>query len=262
MLKVDDTGKGPALVLLHGLTATRRYVLQGSRLLAREGFRLVSYDARAHGESDPGDGYEYSDLAADLVSVLDEREIDSAVLVGHSMGAATAIRVALDRPERVSGLVQITPAYAGEPYTDDAGLAYWDRLAAGLESDGADGFMRVFEPPADERWREPVLKFTRQRIERHLHPEALAQAVRVVPRSAAFDGMERLTEVDVPALVVGSRDDSDPTHPVAVAEEYARRLPQGELAVEDEGEPPMAWQGAQLSRAILDWLSRTGPSPA
>src|SRR5215210_69760 len=177
MLKIDDTGSGPPLVLLHGLTATRRYVLQGSRLLAREGYRLVSYDARAHGESDPGDGYEYSHLADDLVSVLEEREIESALLVGHSMGAATAIRVALERPELVTGLVQITPAYAGEPYRDDAGLAYWDRLAAGLESDGADGFMRAFEPPPVEKWREPVLKFTRQRIERHRHPEALAQAV-------------------------------------------------------------------------------------
>jgi pimeloyl-ACP methyl ester carboxylesterase len=162
----------------------------------------------------------------------------------------------------VAGLVQITPAYAGEPYRDDAGLAYWDRLAAGLESDGVDGFMRVFEPPADERWREPVLKFTRQRIERHLHPEALAQAVRVVPRSEAFDGIERLEELDVPALVVGSRDEPDPTHPLAVAEEYARRLPKGEIVIEDAGEPPLAWQGAQLSRAILDWLSRTGPSRA
>jgi 3-oxoadipate enol-lactonase len=262
MLKIQDSGSGPPLVLLHGLTATRRYVLQGSRLLAREGFRLVSYDARAHGESDPGDGYEYADLAADLVCVLDDREIASAVLVGHSMGAATAARVALERPERVSGLVQVTPAYGGEPYRDDAGLAYWDRLAAGLESDGADGFMRAFEPPADERWREPVLKFTRQRIERHLHPEALADAVRVVPRSAAFDGLDRLDEIDVPALVVGSRDDSDPTHPLAVAEEYAQRLPQGQLVVEDSGKAPLAWQGAQLSRAILDWLSRTGPSRA
>lgn len=262
MLKIDDTGNGPPLVLLHGLTATRRYVLQGSRLLAREGFRLVSYDARAHGESDPGDGYEYSDLAGDLVEVLAKRGIERAVLVGHSMGAATAIRVALERPELVTGLVQITPAYAGEPYRDDADVAYWDRLAAGLEADGADGFMRAFEPPADQRWQEPVLKFTRQRIERHLHPEALAQAVRVVPRSEAFDGLERLAEIDMPALVVGSRDDSDPTHPFAVAEEYARRLPQGELVVEDEGEPPLAWQGAQLSRAILDWLSRTEPSPA
>lgn len=262
MLKVEDTGKGPPLVLLHGLTATRRYVLQGSRLLAREGYRLVSYDARAHGESDPGDAYEYSDLAADLVSVLESREIESAVLVGHSMGAATAVRVTLQRPELVRGLVQITPAYAGTPYAHDAALAYWDRLAAGLEADGADGFMRVFEPPTDERWREPVLKFTRQRIERHLHPEALAQAVRVVPRSEAFDGLDRVSEVDVPALVVGSRDDSDPTHPLAVAQEYVARIPGAELVIEDEGEPPLAWQGAQLSRAILDWLSRRGPSPA
>ena len=262
MLKIEDTGKGPPLVLLHGLTATRRYVLQGSRLLAREGFRLVSYDARAHGESDPGDDYEYSDLAEDLVTVLEDRAIERAVLIGHSMGAATAIHVALERPELVSGLVQITPAYTGQPYRDDAGLAYWDRLAAGLESDGADGFMGAFEAPEDERWREPVLKFTRQRIERHRHPEALAQAVRVVPRSEAFAGIERLEELDVPALVVGSRDESDPTHPLAVAEEYARRLPQGELVVEDEGDPPLAWQGAQLSRAVLAWLSRTGPSRA
>jgi pimeloyl-ACP methyl ester carboxylesterase len=262
MLKIQDTGSGPPLLLLHGLTATRRYVLHGSRLLARAGFRLVSYDARAHGESDPGDGYEYSDLAADLVSVVENGGIERAVLIGHSMGAATAIRVALERPELVGGLVQITPAYAGEPYRDDAGLAYWDRLAAGLEADGADGFMRVFEPPEDERWREAVLKFTRQRIERHQHPEALAAAVRVVPRSAAFDGLDRLAEIEVPALVVGSRDDSDPTHPLAISEEYARRLPQGELVVEDEGDAPLAWQGAQLSRAILEWLSRTGPSPA
>ena len=262
MLSISDTGSGPPLLLLHGLTATRRYVLQGSRLLAREGFRLVSYDARAHGESDPGDGYEYSDLAGDLVSVLESQDIESAVLIGHSMGAATAIRVALERPELVTGLVQITPAYAGEPYRDDAGLAYWDRLAAGLEADGADGFMRAFEPPEDERWREAVLKFTRQRVERHLYPEALAQAVRVVPRSEAFDGLDRLTEIDVPALVVGSRDDSDPTHPLEVAQEYARRLPEAALVIEDEGEPPLAWQGAQLSRAILEWLSRRGPSRA
>ena len=260
MLKIEDTGHGPPLVLLHGLTATRRYVLQGSRLLAREGYRLLSYDARAHGESDPGDGYAYSDLAADLTSVLDDHEIEGAVLVGHSMGAATAVRVALERPELARGLVQITPAYAGEPYRDDPGLAYWDRLAAGLEADGADGFMRVFEPPDEERWREAVLKFTRQRIERHLHPEALAQAIRVVPRSEAFDGLERLAEIDVPALVVGSHDDADPTHPLAVAQEYSARLPQADLVIEDKGEPPLAWQGAQLSRAILDWLSSSGPT--
>ena len=265
-LEIDDTGAGfRPLVVLHGLTATRRYVLQGSRLLAREGYRVVAYDARAHGESDPAGepaAYEYSDLAADVLGVLDEREIERAVLIGHSMGAHTAVRVALEAPERVAGIVQITPAYTGSPYGDDAALAYWDRLAAGLEADGVDGFMGAFEAPADPRWRDAVLTFTRQRIERHRHPEALAKAVRIVPRSEAFDGLGRLGEIEVPALVVGSRDESDPTHPLAVAEEYARRLPQSELAVEAAGEAPLAWQGAQLSRTISGWLSRTGPSPA
>ncbi|HYH59333.1 MAG TPA: alpha/beta hydrolase [Thermoleophilaceae bacterium] len=259
MLTIEDTGSGENLLLLHGLTATRRYVLQGSRLLAREGCRLVSYDARAHGESDPAEepgAYEYSDLARDAVAVIEERGLSSAVLIGHSMGAATAVRVALERPELVKALVQITPAYAGEPYLEDSALAYWDRLAAGLESDGVDGFMRAFEAPGDPRWREAVLKFTRQRIERHRHPEALAQAVRVVPRSEAFDGLDALAQIDVPVLVIGSRDDADPNHPLAVAEEYARRLPRVTFVVEDEGDPPLAWQGAQLSRAILDWLRR------
>ena len=260
MLAIDDSGGGDPLVLLHGLTATRRYVLQGSRLLQREGFRVVSYDARGHGESEAGEAYEYADLASDLVSVLDSRGIESAVLIGHSMGAATAVRVALEHPDRVRGLVQITPAYAGTPYGDAAALEYWDRLAAGLASGGVEGFMRAFSAPSDPRWRDAVVKFTRQRIARHRDLDALAEAVRVVPRSEAFDGLGRLAEISVPVLVVGSRDEGDPTHPLAVAEEYARRLPHASLVVEDEGEPPLAWQGAQLSRAILAWL-REGLTP-
>jgi pimeloyl-ACP methyl ester carboxylesterase len=86
--------------------------------------------------------------------------------------------------------------------------------------------------------------------------------VRIVPRSAAWDGLDRLAEVEVPVLVVGSRDESDPTHPLLVAEEYVRRLPRAEFVIEDHGHPPLAWQGSRLSRAILDWLSRTGPTQA
>ena len=41
------------MILLHGLTATRRYVLHGSLALARRGYRQISYDARGHGESAP-----------------------------------------------------------------------------------------------------------------------------------------------------------------------------------------------------------------
>ena len=106
-----------------------------------------------------------------------------------------------------------------------------------------------------ERFRDSARTAVRQRAERHEHPEAVAEALRQVPRSEAFDGLDRLESVDVPVLVVGSRDDADPEHPLAVAREYADRLPRAELVVEDEGDPPLAWQGARLSKAIAAFLA-------
>ena len=50
-LAVEQAGEGIPIVLLHGLTATRRYVVMGSRMLERSGHRVVSYDARGHGRS-------------------------------------------------------------------------------------------------------------------------------------------------------------------------------------------------------------------
>jgi pimeloyl-ACP methyl ester carboxylesterase len=49
----EEAGDGIPVVLLHGLTATRRYVVMGSRALERSGHRVVSYDARGHGRSTP-----------------------------------------------------------------------------------------------------------------------------------------------------------------------------------------------------------------
>ena len=97
-----------------------------------------------------------------------------------------------------------------------------------------------------------------QRMERHEDLAAVAEALRQVPRSAAWEGLERLGELDVPVLIVASRDELDPTHPLSVAHEYERRLPRAELIVEEDGRSPLAWQGARLSRAIGDFLERVG----
>lgn len=248
----EREGSGTPIVLLHGLTATRRYVVMGSRYLARHGYELVAFDARGHGESsgaaDPA-RYEYEDLAGDLGEVVDE----PAVLVGNSMGGATATLFALRHPERVRALVHVTPGFGGPK--DEADIADWDRMADGLETGGVDGFMGAYEPPDDPKWRDTALKFTRQRLERHADTKAVAAALRVVPRSHAFD-MDEVGSIAVPTLIVGSRDESDPGHPLALAEEYAERIPGAELLVEDEGKSPLAWQGAQLSRAIQEFLAK------
>ena len=52
LLAGEEAGRGSPVVLLHGLTATRRYVVMGSRALERDGHRVIAYDARAHGRSD------------------------------------------------------------------------------------------------------------------------------------------------------------------------------------------------------------------
>src|SRR5437667_11250185 len=93
-LAVSDDGEGIPVVLLHGLTATRRYVVMGSRALERSGHRVIAYDARGHGRSSPApapDAYSYQDLGRDLIAVLDDRGIERAVLAGASMGAHTLL---------------------------------------------------------------------------------------------------------------------------------------------------------------------------
>jgi 3-oxoadipate enol-lactonase len=253
-LRGESAGEGPPIVLCHGITASRRYVHHGSRALERAGHRVIAYDARGHGESDPappGEGYGYPWLVADLERVV-AAEVGEGpfVLAGHSMGAHTAVAYALAHPERLTGLVAIGPVYLGE--VEPSSLDYWDGLAAALERDGVDGFVDYIDrnQRIDPAWRDSVLGFTRARMLLHRQPEALVEALREVPRSRPFGGLEELERLDLPALVVASHDDADPGHPYAAAAAYAERLPRARLISEGEGESPLAWQGGRLSRQL------------
>ena len=252
----EASGAGPAVLLLHGLTATRRYVVHGSRTIERAGHRVIAFDARGHGLSSPAGGpgdYTYDELVADALAVLDAQGVDRAALVGQSMGSATAVALALRHPERVSALAVVTPAHLGRPSRD---LDRWDALADGLLRGGPDGFLAALEPLSmSERWRETARSVIRQRLARHAHPAAVADALRGIPRTAAFDGMDALEALAVPTLIVGSRDEVDPDHPLAVAREYADRIPGARLVVEDEGQSPLAWRGGALSREVLALLT-------
>ncbi len=255
-LAVAESGEGPAVVLLHGLTATRRYVVMGSTALERSGHRVIAYDARGHGASSPATGpddYGYEELGLDLEAVLAQSGVERAVLAGASMGAHTLLGLALRHPELVEGLVVITPAYDGVEDRDPASLARWDALSAGLRDRGVDGFLAAYgEPAVPKRWRETVLKVIRQRLERHQHPEAVADALHVVPRSRPFADVAELAAIAVPTVVVASDDEADPGHPRAIGEAYAATIPNARLITDEPGRSPIAWQGSQLSRLIAE----------
>jgi pimeloyl-ACP methyl ester carboxylesterase len=253
-LRGEDPGEGPAIVLCHGITATRRYVVHGSRALERAGHQVVSYDARGHGESDPapaGEGYGYPALVGDLERVVSERLGEGRfLLAGHSMGAHTAVAYALRHPDRLAGLVVIGPVYTGS--IAPSSLEYWDGLATALERGGVDRFVDYIDrnQETDPAWRDSVLRFTRDRMLLHRHPRALVEALREVPRSRPFESMDELEGLDIPALVVASHDAADPGHPYEAAAAYADRLPQARLLSEPQGESPLAWQGGRLSREL------------
>ena len=261
-IRGEKAGEGPPVVLCHGITATRRSVVHGSRRLERGGYSTISYDARGHGESDPapvGEGYDYLELVGDLESVVaSEAGERPVVLAGHSMGAHTAVAYALRHPERLAGLVVIGPTYTGT--IAPGSLTYWDGLADALESGGIDGFVGYIDrvQGIDPAWRDSVLRFTRERMLRHRHLDALVVALRQVPHSRPFETLDQLEGLEVPTLVVASHDAADPGHPHATAAEYADRLPQAHLISEAEGQSPLAWQGGRLSREISAFINAQG----
>ena len=244
----EESGEGSPVVLLHGLTATRRYVVMGSKALERAGHRVVLYDARAHGQSEGGEDYSYDRLATDLLAVLDDRGIERATLAGASMGAHTITKFALAHPDRVASLVIMTPAFAPDR---DPGLERWDRLSKGLREGGVEGFVEAYgTPKVPEKWHETIFRVLHQRLSAHAHPDALADALSAVPRSRPFEAWEDLAAIEAPTVIVASRDEVDPEHPYAVGERYAEAIPNARLISEDEGDSPLAWQGAQVSKVI------------
>ena len=86
----------------------------------------------------------------------------------------------------------------------------------------------------------------------HADLGALADALQATPRSQPFESLAELGALSVPAVVVASRDEADPGHPLAVGEAYAAAIPGARLLTEEPGRSPLAWQGGQLSRVIAE----------
>jgi pimeloyl-ACP methyl ester carboxylesterase len=106
-----------AVVLLHGLFGSSANWGRVSRSLETR-YRVLVPDLRNHGQSPHHPDNGYPAMAADLQRLLDDRGLDSALLVGHSMGGKIAMQLALHRPQRVAGLavVDMAPVRYGHDF--------------------------------------------------------------------------------------------------------------------------------------------------
>ena len=97
---------GPPVVILHGLLGSSSNWRSIARRLA-ERHTVYSLDLRNHGDSPHAESMSYAQMADDVRAFLDDRGIERAILIGHSMGGKTAMRLALTQPERVERLVVV-----------------------------------------------------------------------------------------------------------------------------------------------------------
>lgn len=209
----DTGGEGRPLVLIHGWPLSGESFARNIPVIADAGYRVITYDRRGFGASDkPTDGYDYDTLADDLKSLLDELDLEGAVLLGFSMGGGEVARYfGRHGSARVAGAIfsgAITPALC---ITDD-------------NPDGAmpmDGFQGMADQCRDDRdgfldqfvtWFYSTEEGLQ--VDESLRQEALAIAKQSDPNAAvetiliwATDLREDCRRIDVPVLVIHGDED-------------------------------------------------------
>ena len=216
-----------SFVLLHGLGGDHRQPLSLIRPVLPADAAVHAPDVRAHGAStEVGTDFRLDTLAAELVSKLPAGPL---TLVGISMGAALALRLALRGDLEIERLVFIRPAFTDEP--SPANLASFPVMGSLLRSTRALPWApaarraeRAFRRTRDFRSLEAESPLGAEgALEQFRKPHAAARAARLIeiPRNAAYTAAE-LATLDVPATVIAA--ERDPVHPVAIAEAWADGL--------------------------------------
>lgn len=207
-LRVLDVGRGPTVVLVHGLAASMYSWRQTIDPLVQAGYRVVAYDNRGFGFSDkPATGYSNAAYVHLLFGLLDSLGVSDAVLVGHSMGGAIVADAALARPDRVRGLVLVDAAGLGVRYPFMLRVARWPIIGPlfdHLRGRGATGgiLRAIYGDPS---------RVTDQEIDQYYAPIALPEfgrSLRGVLREFSFEDLQgRLGTLMTPTLVMwGTRD--------------------------------------------------------
>lgn len=147
ILHAVEAGDGPPLVLLHGLFGNAHNFRTAQRALAAR-FRVIALDLRNHGASPHADPMSYAALAGDVRETLAAVGALPAIVVGHSMGGKTAMRLALDAPGDVARLVVVDIAPVAYPPHFVAHLAAMQTIAAApvLSRAEADAMLSAAEP--------------------------------------------------------------------------------------------------------------------
>lgn len=206
-----EQGAGEPIVFVHGNWASASWWEPAlTRLPA--GWRGLAYDLRGRGQTEgPDSDYSVAGLAQDLAAFMGALGLASAHLVGHSLGAAVVLQLALDQPERARSVVALAPPWAdGMPLPENA-----EARQRMLKSDPAmfAQALKAIAPavPDDDFWRRLVAEG---------HAQRLAAVLGNLPALAEWRPGDRLRAIVAPALVVAGE------HDILITDDVSARVAQ------------------------------------
>jgi esterase len=256
-LAVRTYGQGEPLVLLHGLLGSSAHWHHIAMMLARE-CEVLAVDLRNHGASPHTETMDYPGMAADVLSLLDERGLSQASIVGHSMGGKVAMSLALLAPHRVRRLsvIDIAPADYADAFTPLlATLLNLDLQTIGSREE-AD--RRLAGRIASRELRAMLLQNLVRRDGAWAWRVHLAAIARSLPALLGFPRqLERLC-CEVPALFVhgGASDYLQARHKLRIEALF----PQARFhCIEGAGHWVQADRPAELAAVLRDWAGARLP---
>jgi 3-oxoadipate enol-lactonase len=252
-IRVDvyGPGDGEPLLMIQGLGADSRGWIAQRRHFARR-YRVITFDNRGVGRSDkPAGPYDLERLALDAVEVLDALEIDSAHVMGASMGGVLAQVLAVRNPHRVRSLVLACTACRHLAWRREL-LAEWADLAErrGMRAFAATNLRWLVGSRSLRRFW-PAFSALSSVFMSASVPTFVAQVEAILGMDDSL--RDRLPDVAVPTLVlVGSQDILTPQ---ADSEELAELIPDAELAIVRGGAHGFMIEAAgAFNRAVAGFL--------
>jgi len=204
-------GRGPTLVCVHGLTANHTCWESLAAVLSPD-YRIVAYDLRGRGDSDkPERGYGLARHSEDVAGLLGHYGLPTAVLVGHSLGAAIALHFAVHHPDRVTQLILIDGGFDIRAEVLDSLAPAVARL--GLEFPSLDLYLQMLQglPLFAGRWNEYLTRYFTYDVERGPTGGVRSKVARhAIEEELASLGRERLwvwhRKVKAPTLLLRAPD--------------------------------------------------------
>lgn len=208
---------GLPLVLIHGFGLNRGiwYELVSNALRKS---RVVLVDVRGHGESDAPEGaYSMSQLAEDLLALLDYLSIPEAIICGHSMGGYISLAFAAAFPNRLAGLGLITSRAQADSETQRQNRY---ALIKKIQDEGVTALADTLPPRLTKN--PAIMEHTQQIILQTPAQGIIGTAYAMAERP---NHMQLLPEIKVPSLVVAGEEDQIVS--LEEAQQMAKLLPKG-----------------------------------